>query len=232
MRHHLPGVGRNFQDHTAFNCVWQHRVPLPPRNSMSESTAYWTMSDSDTPDVFICQAEVPIGTDETIARFGLPPSGWTMFAGISRPKSRGRVRLTGPSPGDPIQVDANTFGDPEDFKTAIACVELCREIANSAPLRPFVSREVMPGNLKGRELEDFVRAAATSYWHQSGTARMGRDADCVVDGSLRVYGIENLRVADASIMPRITTGNTMAPSVIIGERAAEMLIADRANMTT
>jgi choline dehydrogenase len=84
----------------------------------------------------------------------------------------------------------------------------------------------MPGNLNSRDLEDFVRDAASSYWHQSGTAKMGRDSDSVVDASLRVYGIENLRVADASIMPRITTGNTMAPSVIIGERAAEMIIAD------
>ena len=84
----------------------------------------------------------------------------------------------------------------------------------------------MPGNLKGGELEEFVRDAATSYWHQCGTAKMGRDSDSVVDASLRVYAIENLRVADASIMPRVTTGNTMAPSVIIGERAAQMLIAD------
>jgi choline dehydrogenase len=84
----------------------------------------------------------------------------------------------------------------------------------------------MPGNLKGRDLEAFVRDAATSYWHQSGTAKMGRDSTSVVDAALRVHGIENLRVADASIMPRITTGNTMAPCVIIGERAAEMLIAD------
>jgi choline dehydrogenase len=226
MRQHLTGVGRNFQDHVAFNCVWQDRVPLPPRNNMAESTVYWTMSDSDTPDVFICQAEVPIGTEETIARFGLPPSGWTMFVGIAHPKSRGRVSLTGPNPHDPIRIDANTFGDPADYKAAIACVELCREIANSPALRSFVLREVMPGNLKGRDIESFVRDAATSYWHQCGTAKMGRGSDAVVDASLRVYGVENLRVADASIMPEITTGNTMAPSVIIGERAAQMLIAD------
>jgi choline dehydrogenase len=227
VRQHLPGVGRNFQDHIALYCVWQDRVPLPPRNNMSESTMYWTMSDSDTPDVFICQAEVPIGSEETAARFGLPPTGWTLAAGVAHPKSRGRLQLAGPNPHDAIHIDANIFADPQDLKAAIACVELCREIGNSAALRPFVSREVMPGNLKGRDLEDFVRDAATSYWHQSGTAKMGRDPDSVVDASLRVYGIENLRVADASIMPRITTGNTMAPCVIIGERAAQMLIADQ-----
>jgi choline dehydrogenase len=107
------------------------------------------------------------------------------------------------------------------LKAATACVELCREIGNSAPLRPFTKREVMPGNLKGAELENFVRDAAVTYWHQ--TAKMGRDPMSVVDGSLRVYGIENLCIADGSIMPRVTTGNTMAACVIIGERAGEIL---------
>lgn len=144
VRQHLPGVGHNLQDHVALYCVWQDRVALPPRNNMAESTVYWTMSDSDTPDVFICQAEVPIGSDETIARFGLPPTGWTLAAGISHPKSRGRLRLTGPSPLDPIHIDANTFDDPRDLKAAITSVELCREIGNSDALQPFVSREVMP----------------------------------------------------------------------------------------
>ena len=226
LRQHLPGVGRGLQDHVALNCVWEHRVPLEPRNTMSEATLYWTLSDSDTPDVFVCQGEVPIGTDETVARFGLPTSGWTMVAGVARPNSRGRVRLTGPNPNGPIRIDANTFDDPADFKTAVGAVELCRDIANSAALHPFVNRGVMPGNLSGRDLEDFVRDAATSFWHQCGTAKMGRDETSVVDGSLRVYGIENLRVADASIMPRIITGNTMAACVVIGERAAHSLTAD------
>jgi choline dehydrogenase len=232
VRQHLPGVGGNLQDHVALYCVWQDRVPLPPRNNMAEATVYWTMSDSDTPDVFICQAEVPIpASDQAVAQFGLPPSGWTLAAGIAHPRSRGRIRLTGADPRDPLRIELNTFDDPQDLKTAVAAVELCREIGNASALSPFVSREVMPGDLKGRDLEDFVRAVATSYWHQDGTAKMGRDADSVVDSALRVYGIDNLRVADASIMPRITTGNTMAPSVIIGERAAEMIIADHSKGT-
>jgi choline dehydrogenase len=107
-------------------------------------------------------------------------------------------------------------------------VQLCREIGNSAALQPFTKREAMPGNLKGAELEAFVRDAAQSYWHQSCTARMGRDSTSVVDGRLKVYGIEHLRIADASIMPRVTTGNTMAPCVIIGERAAEIMRREHA----
>jgi choline dehydrogenase len=92
-------------------------------------------------------------------------------------------------------------------------------------LRPFLKREVLPGKLKQTTLEDYVRDAAISFWHQTSTAKMGRDAMSVVDGNLKVFGVENLRVADGSIMPRVTTGNTMAPCVIIGERAAQILDA-------
>jgi choline dehydrogenase len=102
-------------------------------------------------------------------------------------------------------------------------VELCREVGNSAALRPFAKREVMPGSLTRAELEHFIRDAALTYSHETCSAKMGRDEMSVVDNNLKVYGIDNLRIADGSIMPRITTGNTMAPCVIIGERAAEIL---------
>src|SRR5215475_15624532 len=84
----------------------------------------------------------------------------------------------------------------------------------------------MPGPLKGAALEDFIRDAASTYHHQTCTAKMGRDAMSVVDATLKVYGIENLRIADGSIMPRVTTGNTMAPCIIVGERAVEALRAE------
>jgi choline dehydrogenase len=83
----------------------------------------------------------------------------------------------------------------------MASVKLCREIGNSLPLRPFVKREVAPGNLDGPALETFFRDAAISYAHQTSTAKMGRDEMSVVDGQLKVYGIDDLRIADASIMP-------------------------------
>ena len=129
-------------------------------------------------------------------------------------------------PNDPVRIEANILSDPDDLKAAIACVEQLREVANSVPLRPFVKREVMPGDLKGRELETFVRDTATAFWHETCTAKMGRDEMSIVDGRLKVYGVDNLRIADGSIMPRITTTNTMAPCVIIGERAAEALQSD------
>jgi choline dehydrogenase len=221
---HLPGVGQNFQDHFGIGCVWEYQQPLAPRNNGSEATFFWKSNpDLDAPDLQTCQGEVPICSAETVAKFNPPTASWTLFGGVVRPKSRGQIRLTGPNPQDPLQIEPNTLSCPDDLKAAKASVGLCREIGNSLPLRSFVKREVAPGNLEGPALDNFIRDAALSYAHQASTAKMGRDAMSVVDGQLRVYGIDNLRIADASIMPRVTTGNTMAPCVVIGERAGEIL---------
>ena len=223
---HLPGVGKNFQDHIRFGCIWEYSEVLPPRNNLGEATFFWkSQSEIASPDLQTCQVEVPLASTENAAKFGLPASGWTLAGSVVRPKSRGRIALTGSNPLDPVQIDANLLSHPDDLKAAIACVELCREIGNSVPLRPFTKREVMPGHLKGEELENFIRNAVESFWHVTCTAKMGRDSMSVVDGDLKVYGIDNLRIADGSIMPRVTTGNTMAPCVIIGERAGELLRA-------
>ena len=224
---HLPGVGQNFQDHFGIGCVWGYQQPLMPHNNGGEATFFWKSDSSlDTPDLQTCQAEAPLCSSETAAKFNPPQGSWTLLGGVVRTKSRGHIRLTGPNPHNPVQIEANTLSHPDDLKAAAVCVELCREIGNSAALRPFTNREVMPGALKGRALEDFIRDAAITYHHQTCTAKMGRDSMSVVDAKLKVYGIENLRIADGSIMPRVATGNTMAPCVVIGERAAEVLRND------
>jgi choline dehydrogenase len=198
---------------------------------MAEATFFWKSDPAlATPDLQACQAEVPKTTPENAAQFEVPSHGWTLFGGLMRPKSRGHLSLTGPNPDDPIQIEANFLSHSDDLKAAVACVELCREVGNAAPLRPFSKREVMPGNLKGSALEDFVRNAATTYWHETCTAKMGTDELSVVNSKLQVYGIQNLRIADGSIMPRVTTGNTMAPCVIIGERAAEILLEEMGSL--
>jgi choline dehydrogenase len=224
---HLSGVGQNFQDHPGIGCIWEYQKPLAPRNNTGEATFFWKSDPSvDTPDIQTIQAEIPFASAEMLTRYNVPAGSWSMFAGIVRPKSRGRIRLTGPNPMDAVQIETNMMSHPDDLKAAIACVQLCREIGNSTALRSFAKREVMPGNLKGAELENFIRDSVATYWHQTCTAKMGRDSMSVVDGNLKIYGIENLRIADGSIMPRVTTGNTMAPCVIIGERAGEILKAD------
>ena len=217
---HLPGVGQGFQDHPAFCCLWDCPESLPP--SLVPDAVIYGKSEAalDSPDFQILQAVL---SAEDAARFGLPARGWALIGNVVQPKSRGRIRLTGSEPTDPVQIEANYLSDPDDRKAAVACVELCREIGNCSVLRPFVRREIIPGTSERPKLENYIRDTAFSFWHQTSTAQMGRHEMSVVDGYLKVYGVENLRIADGSIMPRVTTGNTMAPCVIIGERAAEII---------
>lgn len=111
-----------------------------------------------------------------------------LFGGLIRPKSRGCLRLTGPDPDDPIDIESSFLSHPDDFKAAIACVDLCREVGNSAPLQPFVKREVMPDNLKGSELDKFVRDAAVTYWHETCTLRWVEIQDLTKKAWLAVTG--------------------------------------------
>jgi choline dehydrogenase len=219
---HLPGVGRGFQDHPVVACVWECSEPLPP-DVAPDAVLFWK-SDSRlaSPDFQILQGVL---SAEDAARLGLPMSGWTLLGNVVQPKSRGHIRLTGPDPDDPIQIEANLLCESDDRKSLLECAKLCREIGNLDALRPFLKQEILPGKLKQTTLEEYIRNGAISFWHQTSTAKMGRDAMSVVDGNLKVYGVDNLRIADGSIMPRVTTGNTMAPCVIIGERAAELLQA-------
>lgn len=220
---HLPGVGRNLQDHLSFGCIWELREPVAPRNSGSEATLYWkSRPELDSPDLLFCQVEFPVPSDRTASR-GVPAHGWTMFAGLAQPESRGRVRLTGADPSTPITIDAGSLSQPADMDTAVRCIELCRELGNAQAFKPFVKAEALPGPLKGEALRRYVRDSAVTYWHQSCTAKMGQDELSVVNASLEVYGVRALRIADASIMPRVTTGNTQAPCAVIGERGARAI---------
>ncbi len=148
-----------------------------------------------------------------------------MFAGLAHPKSRGELHLSGPDVDDPILIEANTLSHPDDVVNACRTIELSRELGNNVAFDKLVAREALPGKLGVRAMEAYARNAAVTFWHQSCTAKMGRDAMSVVDHRLTVYGIERLRIADASILPHVTSGNTMAPCVVIGERAAEMIKA-------
>jgi choline dehydrogenase len=218
----LPGVGRNLQDHVSFGCTWEYREPISPRNSGSEAKLYWkSRPDLTEPDLLFCQVEFPVPSERTALR-GVPAHGWTMFAGLARPYSRGRIRLKSVDPSDVPVVDANMLSDPRDLEAARACVKLSREIGRSNAFRPFVSGERIPG--AHRLIDDaFIRDAAVTYWHQCGTAKMGTDDMSVVDARLAVHGISGLRIADGSVLPRVTTGNTMAPCAIVGERAADLI---------
>jgi choline dehydrogenase len=151
------------------------------------------------------------------------PNTWSISPGLVRPESRGHLRLKSSNPRDAVAIHANMLSDPRDVAALHKGMQIARELGNSEAMKPFVKRELLPGPLTGGALDNLVRDGAISMYHQTGTAKMGQDDMAVVDAKLRVYGVKNLRIADGSIMPTITTGNTQAPCVIIGERLAEIL---------
>lgn len=220
---HLPGVGANFQDHTLVaSCLWEPDRPIPPRNNKAEATFFWTSDAAlEVPDVQPFLIEVPHLTEAHAHR--AVPGAWSISPAIVRPRSRGQLRLRSTDPLDGMDLAWNPLGDPEEMRVLEVATQLCREIGNSPAMRPFATRELLPGPVTGPALQEFIRNGVTSYGHATGTAKMGVDAMSVVDPELRVHGVQNLRVADGSIMPTITTGNTMAPCVMIGERMAELL---------
>jgi len=141
------------------------------------------------------------------------------------PKSQGSPRLTGPGPYDHVQIEANTvaFGRYEGRPSLRQTLSRGRQYNCTSTLYKTRSDAKCP---EGSCLENFIRDGATTFHHQTCTAKMGCDAMLVVNARLQVYGIQNVRIADGSIMPRVTTGNTIAPCVIIGERASELLQND------
>ncbi len=223
VRQHLPGVGRNLHDHVALGLVWEATGAPLPQIARSASVAFWKTDPAlDAPNSYTYAIGVPFLTPENAAKYPPPAAAWTLFMGM-RPASRGSVHLTGAEVSAPMRVNANYLADPRDLRDLKLGVQCAREIGDGAALRPYTRREHAPADLSGAALDDYIRNGLVTFWHQSGTAKMGRDAGSVVDSKLKVYGIDGLRIADASILPRVTTGNTMAPCVIVGERAAELL---------
>ena len=225
-RVNLKGVGQNFQDHVLVaGCLWEYKEPLAPKNNAAEATFFWK-SDSklDTPDLQPFQIEVPYVSEVTGTQYDVPAASWSLTPGLVKPKSRGRVTLASNDPSAMAKVDAAFLHHPDDVKALVRGVELCREIGNSDAMKDFVKREIMPGVLNEKEIINFIRNASGTYFHESCTCKMGKDENSVVNGSLSVYGVEGLSIADASVMPQVTTGNTMATVVIIGERMADILL--------
>ncbi|ACB33075.1 glucose-methanol-choline oxidoreductase [Leptothrix cholodnii SP-6] len=221
-----PEVGQNFQDHLLHGgCIWEPKEHIPHRNSAANAAGF-IKSDARlaTPDLNLVQIELPYASDVVGKQYSPPNTSWALCAGLVAPKSRGAIKLRSANPTDRPIVDARFLSHPDDVKALAHGIEVCREIGNSAAMRDFVKREVAPGQkLTGQPMEDFVRNGATTYFHQAGTCRMGRDAQAVVDAQLRVNGVQNLRIADSSIMPRIPGVATMATCALIGERMAQIL---------
>jgi choline dehydrogenase-like flavoprotein len=152
-------------------------------------------------------------------------SSFTILPGLIYPKSRGELRLRSADPSEKPILDPHYLEDPYDMQVLVTGIKMSREIAAQSPLKEFLRGEATPGpDVKtDDDIREAIRLYAKTIYHPVGTCKMGVDADAVVDPRLRVRGIEGLRVADASIMPSIVGGNTNAPSIMIGEKAADMI---------
>lgn len=222
----LPGVGLNLQDHPLVGGVaYEAKGDLPPLvNNGAETTLWWKSSASRlVPDTQPVLIEFPFATPELAHH--LTPNSYVLAPSVVRPVSRGSVTLTSTDPTVHPRIDINYLESSADVDALVAAIELCREMGAAKAFDAYRKRELMPGALGRAAMEEFVRNGATTYFHPAGSCKMGPDALAVVDSMLRVHGVQRLRVADASIMPTITSGNTNAPSIMIGERAASLLQA-------
>ena len=224
----LPGVGENLHDHLLSPVIFaaeREIGPPSPGLPACQTHLFWRSRPGlPVPDVQPIHFMVPMYEEWMDG----PPNGFTLLGGMVRPASRGTLRLTGPSPADPVALDPNVLACEADRASLVAAVELCRRIGAAAALRDWGVSEQYPGPSieSDAAVQAYVRKTAITYHHQVGTCKMGTDEAAVVDPRLRVHGVDGLRVADASIMPTVTTGNTNAPSIMIGERAAELILAD------
>jgi choline dehydrogenase len=224
----LPGVGENLHDHILSPVIFSAEREIgPPSPGLPacQTHLFWRSRPGlPVPDIQPIHFMVPMYEQWMEG----PDNGFTLLGGIVRPLSRGTLRLTGPGPEDLPALDPNILSCEADLASLVAAVDLCRRIGAADALAPWGVTERYPGRpVEGDDaVRAYARKTAITYHHQVGTCRMGGDGLSVVDPRLRVHGLEGLRVADASVMPTVTTGNTNAPSIMIGERAAEFLQAD------
>ncbi|BDV32271.1 GMC family oxidoreductase [Microbacterium terricola] len=223
----VPGVGKNLHDHLLSPVIFttDERPVDPPQPgvSVTQTHLFWKSDPELTvPDTQPINFSVPMYEPWMEG----PESGFSLMAGIITPHSRGTLTLTGAGAHDPIAIDLGALADERDLDALTASVRQCRDIGAAPALAEWGARELYPGPEVDDDdkLRDYVRRTAITYHHQVGTCRMGDDSLAVVDSRLRVHGIAGLRVVDASIMPKITSGNTNAPSILIGEQGARFLL--------
>jgi choline dehydrogenase len=249
--HDLPGVGRNLQDHpniineyelladeglsrhlradraalAAWRWLWRKDGPFAG-NGVTANVFARTAAGLDRPDVqMMC---LPLSGHARVWMPGLqrrPVAKVSVRAGCLQPKSRGWVRLRSGDPRDPPLIQFNLLAEPEDMDAMVRALELSRTIYAQSPMKELIGREALPGvEVRGdADIREYLRRNAGHRSHPACTCRMGTDEEAVVDAELRVRGIEGLRVADASVMPSLPSGNTNLPVMMIGEKAADLI---------
>jgi choline dehydrogenase len=221
----LPGVGKNFHNHVLTGVIHESPQPVPPgHQNLSESALFVKSDPVETgPDIQIAFVHVPFNI---IVGQGHPNS-ISILPGVVRPRSRGTIKLASADPTAHPLVDPNYLGDPSDLEKLVTATKIAREIFATKAFAPWVGTELMPADdpRTDDELRAFVRATADSYHHQAGSCKMGTDDLAVVDPELRVRGVKGLRIADASVMPVVPSGNCHAGILMIAERLSDWLKA-------
>jgi choline dehydrogenase len=245
VRQELTEVGRNLQDHldvctltrcsqpVTYDQLSELRVGLryflhhegEGTSNIAEAGAFLVSGRGrdDRPDIQM--HFVPALLDDH-GRNRLPGDGYTLHACPLRPESRGHLALRSADPRAPLAIHANYLSEANDLEMMLDCVRLSRQILEQPAFKPFRAHEIFPGNevTSRNGLIDFIRNKAETIYHPVGTCRMGSDPYSVVDPELKVRGVEGLRVIDASIMPTLVGGNTNAPTIMIAEKAADMIL--------
>jgi len=250
----MPGVGKNLHDHFNTYLVWRcpqkitvNDMAASPARKLKAAVQYAVNRSGHLSNAGI-YAGALVRTDPRLEqpdlqinmsgwsamerlRTGLKPhpfSAFTFSPVHLRPDGRGWVRIKSPDPLAPPAIQFNFLASDYDLQALIYGARLSRKIAAQPALTPFVGEEVIPGPQcqSDDEMIEEIRVRGVSNLHPVGTCRMGHEVDAVVDPRLRVYGVEGLRVADASIMPQVPGGNTNAPSIMIGEKCAAMVLED------
>ena len=247
MVHELPGVGQNLQDHLDFTLAYKSRdrdnfgISLPGSLSLLKHIGNWrktgrgmiatpfaegaaflkTESHLERADV---QLHFVISIVDDHARKLHMGHGFSCHVCVLRPKSRGSVGLTSADPTAPPRIDPQFLSDPKDLAALIAGVRKTRQIMQTAPLAGYIHKELfIEEEPDDAALEQHIRARADTIYHPVGTCKMGQDDMAVVDPELKVRGLAGLRVVDASVMPRLIGGNTNAPTIMIAEKAADLI---------
>lgn len=249
VQHELPGVGGNLQDHLQLRLIYKvsnTRTLNQVANSLwgkfgmgmrylYDRSGPLAMAPSQLGAFVRSGPEQPTANLQyhvqplSLERFGEPLHQFPAFTASVcnlRPRSRGRVDISSADPDAAPLIDPNYLSDPEDLKVAAQAVRLTRKIVQAQALEAFAPQEYLPGSSLETEeqLHEAAARVGTTIFHPVGTCRMGNDALAVVDARLRVHGVTGLRVADASIMPKITSGNTCSPTLMIAEKAAQLML--------
>ncbi|MEQ8194437.1 MAG: choline dehydrogenase [Rhodospirillales bacterium] len=248
-KHALNGVGKNLQEHAAVSlCVKSPSVVSYGVSLRSLPRLTWHVIDyllnrvgllaSNVNEATIFLRSLP-GLSRPDVQFGFTPAmrvdtgrkiafghGISMNASILRPKSRGTITLRDTDPTSAPVIDPRFFDVPDDLDTLVRAVTFCRRILHAPAFDPYRGEELRPGPAvqTDEQIAQFVRDNAATVYHPVGTCAMGTSESAVVDTQLRVKGIEGLRVVDASVMPLLIGGNTNAPTIMIAEKAADMIL--------